>query len=380
MTYDEKLEILYDAVESGASKEDWENLVDELELDISAESLRKAFNCTEFSGFRVMQHLKEIVSTKYFSDEELKKIESAKWELKKEKYKLQDQRRELNKYARDEARFEQLVDVLKENIDTLEPIRFKPYIESKKNPKTYACSQWGDWHTGQTVDNPWNYYNIETTKQRVNQLVDKTIDKIKKFNITNLSIEIGGDMVEGLINVSSRVDAEEEVVQQIIIVSEILSQAISKIKEWCEIKVICVLGNHGRLGNKKDFSIKGNFEMLIPEFLKLRLNMPIHSSQGLDFTSYEINDKFICVTHGQYDKMSTLVADYSKIYKRVPDEIHVNHFHSANYINDCDVKIVVNGSLVGSGDFSLQCKKVTKPSQNMIIYDTDRCIYELELD
>lgn len=380
MTYDEKLDILAEAVENGASREDWEDLVDELSMGINPDSLRKAFNCTEFSGFRVMQHYKEKMASGYCSDEEIKKMDAAKWELQKERYKVQDQRRELMKYAREEARFEHLLETLKEEIENLEPIVLNKYVAPEIKKKIYASSQWGDWHCGQIADNPWNFYNIDVMKQRANQLVDKTIDKIQKHGVTNLVIEIGGDLVEGLINVSGRVEAEENVVQQIMIVSEVLAHCINKVKEYCEVKVVCVLGNHGRLGNKKDFSIKDNFEMLIPEFLRLRLNIPIHSSQGLDFTSYEIDGKNICVTHGQYDKMSTLVADYAKIYKYVPDEIHVNHFHSSSDSNDCDVRVVVNGSLVGSGDFSMQCKKITKPSQNMIIYDTDRCVYNLELD
>lgn len=122
-----------------------------------------------------------------------------------------------------------------------------------------------------------------------------------------------------------------------------------------------------------------NFEALIPEYLKLRLDskIPIIKSYGMDFTSYEINGDLMCVAHGQNDNINRVISDFTKMYKRVPKEIHLGHFHSYKDINDCDIMVTVNGSLIGTDDYAIKLRKITKPSQNFIVYGEDRCIYSL---
>ena len=86
---------------------------------------------------------------------------------------------------------------------------------------------------------------------------------------------------------------------------------------------------------------------------------------------------FNCVAHGQNDKISKVIADFSKIYKKVPYAIHLAHFHQYTDVNDCDIYTTVNGSLCGTDDYALTLRKITKQAQNFIIYGDDRCIYSL---
>lgn len=328
-----------------------------------------------------MQYYKN-KATKYLSDEEIEKIEKAKDELYKERCRLSDRRRENNKILREEARFEHLVDVLKEHMELLPEIHLNDYNPISGSNNISAVLQFSDWHGYKLVDNQWNFYNCETMVQRANTIVDKTIQKCKLHKVNHLVVEINGDMIEGLIHVSSRTQAEEDVIQQILGVSELLAHCINKLKpHFNTIKVVTTLGNHGRLvANKTEVVTKENFEMLIPEFLKLRLgnSVPIIKSNGLDFVSYELNGDLICVAHGQNDKLTTVISDFAKMYKRVPKEVHLGHTHSYKDINDCDIFVTVNGCLEGSDDYAVSLRKVTNPSQNLIIYDTDRCIYALK--
>ena len=68
------------------------------------------------------------------------------------------------------------------------------------------------------------------------------------------------------------------------------------------------------------------------------------------------------------------------MYKVVPDEIHLGHTHSYKDINDCDIMVTVNGSLQGTDDYAIRCRKNTNPSQNLIIYDDDRFIIPLRIN
>ncbi len=384
-SYEDELQLLIDKVE-GVDDRSWEEMVDELNISVHPDSLRKSFNGGRYSGYAVAKHYQEKFQNDYCSQEEIERLENLKKEVYKEKIKYQDARREYRKELMAEARYENLVDVLKsalDNIDELPSYKYGERVEKKNNPKS-AIVMLSDWHIGSLIDTQFNCYSVEIAYERMEQLLNKVKKYILNYNITNLAIEINGDMLSGLINVSNRIQSEEDVVSQIIIVSDMLSYFINELKPYVHnIKVITTLGNHGRLiPNKKESINKENMEMLIPEFLKLKLDkdITIITSGGLDFVKYKFDNKIICLAHGQYDKVSQVVEDFSKIYKCVPNEIHLGHTHAHKDINDSNIYITVNGSLCGSDEYALNLRAVTKPSQTLIIYDEDRCVIEMIVD
>ena len=385
MSYENELQLLIDKVE-GIDNKSWEEMVDELHLSVHPDSLRKSFNAGRYSGYAVAKYYQNKFENEYCTQDEIDRLEQLKKEVYKEKIKYQDARREYRKELTSEARFENLIDVLKAEIANLDELPLYHYgerVEKNKKPKD-AILALSDWHIGAMVDTQWNCYSVDIAKERMEQLLNKVKRYILNYNITNLVIEINGDMVHGLINVSNRVQSEEDVVSQIIIVSDMLSYFINELKPYVRnLKVVTTLGNHGRLiPNKKESINKENMEMLIPEFLKLKLDKDINilTSNGLDFIKYKIGDRVICLSHGQYDKVNEVIEDFSKMYKCVPNEIHLGHTHSYKDINDSNIYITVNGSLMGSDEYAVNLRKVTKPSQNLIIYDEDRCIIEITVD
>lgn len=385
MSYENELQLLIDKVE-GIDNKSWEEMVDELHLSVHPDSLRKSFNAGRYSGYAVAKYYQNKFENEYCTQDEIDRLEQLKKEVYKEKIKYQDARREYRKELTSEARFENLIDVLKAEIANLDELPLYHYgerVEKNKKPKD-AILALSDWHIGAMVDTQWNCYSIDIAKERMEQLLNKVKRYILNYNITNLVVEINGDMVHGLINISNRVQSEEDVVSQIIIVSDMLSYFINELKPYVKkLKVVTTLGNHGRLiPNKKESINKENMEMLIPEFLKLKLDKDINilTSNGLDFIKYKIGDRVICLSHGQYDKINEVVEDFSKMYKCVPNEIHLGHTHSYKDINDSNIYITVNGSLMGSDEYAVNLRKITKPSQNLIIYDEDRCIIEITVD
>ncbi len=385
MSYENELQLLIDKVE-GIDNKSWEEMVDELHLSVHPDSLRKSFNAGRYSGYAVAKYYQNKFENEYCTQDEIDRLEQLKKEVYKEKIKYQDARREYRKELTSEARFENLIDVLKAeivNLDELPLYHYGERVEKNKKPKD-AILALSDWHIGAIVDTQWNCYSVDIAKERMEQLLNKVKRYILNYNITNLVVEINGDMVHGLINVSNRVQSEEDVVSQIIIVSDMLSYFINELKPYVRnLKVVTTLGNHGRLiPNKKESINKENMEMLIPEFLKLKLDKDINilTSNGLDFIKYKIGDRVICLSHGQYDKVNEVIEDFSKMYKCVPNEIHLGHTHSYKDINDSNIYITVNGSLMGSDEYAVNLRKITKPSQNLIIYDEDRCIIEIIVD
>ena len=383
--YDDNLKLLIDKVDGKLNLE-WGEIRDILGCDVHEDSLRKAFSTTDYCGYKVAKHLMDKTANE-LTDDMLARLEQKKDEEYKERVRLQDARREYNKELRAEARFENLTDILKEHLqdvrfDDLYHCNFTSPIKRQK----YAVLMLSDWHYGAICDSQWNFYNCDVAEERVKQLTQKVQKYILDFHITDLTIEINGDMIEGIINLGSKVASEESAVEQVVHVSQLLTQCIMSLKSYVQsLQVVTTLGNHGRLtSNKKDqFDERENFEMLITEFLRLSLckDIPIITSQGLDFVKYNIGDKIICLSHGHHDKVGSAIENMVKVYKVVPDEIHLGHYHHMSDVNESNIHIVVNGSLKGIDDYGLKTtRSVTTPSQNLIVYDADRILVEIVVD
>ena len=385
--YEKNLQTLIGKVE-GSVDMGWDEVCDYIGADIHPDSLRKAFATTEYGGYSVAKYLMDKTANE-LTEEMVKRLQSKKDEEYKERVRLQDARREYNKELRAEARYENLVNIMKDCLSDVATsnIEFGEkhlHIENKKSK--YAILMFSDWHYGALCDSQWNYYDTNVAKERAEQLVSKTQSYILSLGITDLIVEINGDMCEGMINIGNRVASEESVVEQIINVSKLLSKCILSLKPYVNsIKVVTTLGNHGRLtpNRKEQADERENFEMLIPEFLRLTLgdDIPIVTSQGLDFVKYEFDDKIICLSHGHHDKAKSAIDNMIRVYKVVPDEIHLGHWHHMSDLNDSNIHVVVNGSIKGVDDFGLKATRcTTQPSQNLIVYGKDRMMIELIVD
>lgn len=358
------------------SYSEWGDYILGTDNNYSSENLRKAFY--------VVYKLLNKIDENNCDYDAIKDLENLRDEIYKERCRLQDIQREKRNDLRVEARFENLLEVVKDSMDFMPTYEIKDFKPINKNQdKKYAVLQLSDWHCGALVDNQFNYYNVDTMVDRATKVRNNALEYCKLHNVTDLVIEINGDMVNGAIHVSSRVESEEGVIQQVITVTDVLAKLINSMKPYFNsIKIVTTLGNHGRLTpNKSDSITNENFEMLIPTMLRDKLSdVKIIDSKGLDFTKYEIDGKIIMVSHGQNDSMTKVISDFSKMFKVVPNEVHLGHTHSYTDINDCDIKVTVNGSLIGSDDYAVTIRKVTTPSQNLIVYEKDRCIYEIKAE
>ena len=97
---------------------DWEDIVEYFDLGIHRDSLRKAVNVGDFSAYKVSKYyeeklLKQTIDSKSKGEKELdQKIH----QLQMEKFKLKDERSALNKVLRLQARWQELLDIIKHEV------------------------------------------------------------------------------------------------------------------------------------------------------------------------------------------------------------------------------------------------------------------------
>lgn len=377
--YQDELDILVDKVE-GTSDKDWVEMVEELGLDVHPDSLRKSFTGGRYCGYQVYKYFQEKLESGY-TEEESKRLTTLRQELYKEKCRVQDQKREYNKLLRESARYEHLVDRMEKAIEGIEPLRLGGCCES--NPTDIeAVLILSDFHYGLEVDNVLNEYNTDIAKERLKTLLDKTVYYCNIHRVQKLHVGLAGDLICGAIHLQSRVAAEEDLISQVINVSELLANFINSLRARIpEVKVWGVIGNHSRVNaDKKSNMPAENFERLIFKYIEMRLPGVVVGTNGLeDWITFKVRDQLVFMTHGDKDSLGNIKLHAVNLLGKVPDRIYFGHIHHLNVKDDNGTEIVVNGSIVSTDEYAMGLRCHTKPYQILQVFDRDVCTYKLEL-
>lgn len=364
---------------------DWIEIVELLGLDCSSDHLRKL----SYGYKECMDYIEEYKKSNLSENEVLKKIEEKTLEMEKTKIQCQDQRREMKKYIREIARFEHLVEKMKDELNKInESKKLLPLVVLKnKNLINEAILMCSDWHLGAKFKNCFAEYNIKIAKNRIASLKEKTIEYCKFNKVNTLHIELLGDNQNGLIHIGSRVESDEDVISQTMTLCEILSEFISDLgNNIPNIKVYSVIGNHARVSaNLKESIERENLERFVPFYLKSRLEKfnnieIIENTLGDDIVITDIMNSKILMVHGNLDKPQFVIDNMVKAFKVFPSEIHMAHYHHHYEKEEYDMEVVINGSLMGTDTYAKSIRKTGRPMQKLMIYNEDGklCTYKIK--
>ena len=304
----------------------------------------------------------------------LEEIELEKIELQKQQMKMRDQKREMTSKIRRLARLEHLEDYLKEVTEELEPVSM-PVEQQQDNNNSEAMVVLSDWHLGAEHNGRFNKFNSDVARYRINKVKQKTFDKVKKENVQTLHIANLGDMVHGLIHISTKIQSEEDVIQQVITASEYLKDFIGTfLQEGIYVKYYNVIGNHGRVTPSKNevYGIEENFEKLILTILDTAFSQylnyeSIGCQDGLIET--EIVGKKFILTHGNFDKNTNAAHRLPQLLGYVPDYIISGHIHHDTSKDFGRTMHIVNPSLIGADDYATSGRFGGRAGQKFITFD-----------
>lgn len=365
----------------------WEDIKELTGFEGHRDSLRKA-NDTPYGGYNIHKYYKDLIHNGIQEDNLLKELNIKKIELQKEKQKIKDANSESRRIIRSQARFDNLKEEMIEAINNInkDKILKNTYSKTTDNNKI-ATLILSDWHCGMYIENYWNTYDTNILKERVQHLQDKTIEYCELHKVDTLNVELLGDLVQGIIHVSGKVYSSEQIIKQIQIVSELLSELLCNLSNHiAHINVYNSVGNHGRIEvNYKEEIDENNFEYLIEWYLKSRLsnikNIKFCKNKyDNEIVVYKVFNQTIFAIHGNRDRINKVIKDLSTALRIIPDEIHMGHFHHHEEKEDNNVTIIVNGSLSGVDQHSKKKRFFNKPHQKLIIYNEDgqECEYKIK--
>lgn len=366
---------------------DWGDIVELLGLDLNKDSLRKSQD-TIFGGIAVYKKMKDKELISKPSDYQ-QEVQIQLQELKKERIRLSDERAALNRRLRNEARKESMHDLITECAQSLktEDNKIKPVCVEEEFEKA-AILTLSDFHFGLEINEFNNVYNSDVFYQRLNKILGKTIEYIQLNKVRTLYVLGLGDYMSGIIHTTTRIENRENIVQQVIKVSEALSQMLTELSKFVEIYYYDVTDNHGRVfPNKDDWENEDNFSLFVRWYLDARFkdNEYIHIMQNTysnEIGVVEIFGRNYAFTHGHRDKISNIVQNLSLMTKKFYDAIFMAHCHhyEANEIHG--TYVYMNGTLSGTDMYANNERKTSNPSQNLFILNSNdgiECQYLIKL-
>jgi len=381
--------------DSGVLDMDW----DELAENINRECRDNEDEYRSESAYRkpyqqAKRYYEAGVFSKFDEDDYTAKLNDQKRELEKAKIAFRDERNGWNKQNRVEARVEETLDNLERELRDIGKSNFKVGKVKCNDGDSSLIVMLSDLHTGQTFNSPFGAYNTDILKDRLNQLLNKTIEIGKRHESVMVNVVLLGDQISGNIHNTIQVSNRENVIEQVKIASEVITWfCVELAKEFSFVNVYECAGNHSRLIQNKDAAVHDerldNLITWIVKQMTSHINtIKVHDDDFCRIDSgisiFELYGKEYVAVHGDYDKLDkTSVGNLSMMLGRIPYAIMNGHNHFPMNTEINGVKIIQGGSMAGAGDsYTIEKRLSGKPNQTVLVCDEEGidCIYNIKLD
>lgn len=356
------------------SAETWQEIADGLNKELNTEYTESKFR-KQFQAFQRM--FDSVKHNLVDSNEHIEELEKKQEELYKQQVKTRDKLREYRGVIRQESRIENLIDVIKQCAEDMDGFII-PKREIQLIGENKAILKVSDWHIGKIVDNYFNTYNMDVATARVNKLIEETIKYCNAFNVGTLYVANLSDLIEGNLRVTSRVEAEENTIEQIMFVSEMLSNMILDFKSYgLDVKYISTLDNHSRSNvNYKEHIEIESFARLIDFYLKAKLGNKVEFinntiDENIGYVEIDGKNHFFVHGHLKAHNPHVIIQNLAIPLGLRVDYVHMGHWHKSENKEYHFAKVYINGSLCGTDDHSFKNGWFSKPSQRLLIVENN---------
>lgn len=337
----------------------------------------------------------------------------AKYEAMKDQLKKRAEEKDRKSYERAKVGTELVIENIQAAIASLKPtiIDVTKHPEPQKTVNKGHCTLWfdiSDLQLGTLVEKKktggLNEHDWKIFKKKLRIWIENVKDIIarsrKEYTIDGVVIAQLGDMVEGHgIFQGQAYQLQFDVYQQMIYGAEDIAAAYIEIAStFPEYKFHLkeVYGNHGRIGRKGETPSHVNFDSVLYEFLRLRLE-----SSKVSNIKYKRNISWYQMVQvygwkhlllhgdkgiggrwgGKYTVNALEKADakYQKMLQEVIHYMHMGHFHADASFSDSAGMKVINGNWIGGTEYAQDIVESNTPLQKAYLITPangiERCFY-----
>ena len=314
-------------------------------------------------------------------------------ELKKERQKFFDQRAAYNKLLRDRSREEELNEIIRDCIasGSLPNLQYKEKECFGTKADCTLLVSLNDLHYGSNIHNAWCEYNSDVCAEMMREYLGEVIRIGKQHAARDVVVWAAGDMISGNIHRSIQVSNKENVIEQIMGVSELIAHFLYELSENFEtVRYVSVAGNHSRIEPNKENAITAErLDNLIEWYLAARLQniQNIHICDDtcrLDDTMsvFSVCGKNYCLVHGDFDKTPAKLQALQQMVRVPLYAVLCGHMHHNQTDIVQGIRTLMAGSFQGMDQFCVEKRIVGSPEQMVCVCDKAgiRCHYDIPLD
>lgn len=343
-----------------------------------------------YGSRKTLEALDEDMLSGVSSGDVCSNIDAKIFELNKARQKYFDYRTAFTKAVRERSRQEELNEIIIQAVNSGN----LPELSQDRTPIIHTGNDndllvsLNDIHYGANIHNAWNHYNSDICRDMMRRYLDRVISIGQAHQSENCICWMNGDAIHGNIHYSIAVTNKENVIKQIMGVSELISEFLAELsREFKNVYLVSVAGNHSRLNPNKDQSIPSErLDDLIEWYVRARLQNfeNVHFDYNkIDDTMYTINirGKTYLGVHGDYDgsdakvqALQTMIG--SPVYAVLSGHLHHNRVDTVQ-----GIKTIMAGSFLGMDDYCVQKRIFGRAEQMVCVCDKDgvRCHYDITL-
>jgi predicted phosphodiesterase len=318
------------------------------------------------------------------SDGKLQSIKDMVGELAYTKREAQHAFRNLNRMKNDIIDFTlvaEQIGIAFRNHDWSD-LKFEHSPIIKNGKKMIVCLS--DLHIGALVDSDINKFNLKVAKSRMQEYLNKVIDEIKRNEISDVYLVNLGDSIEHPYMHNLAYNSEFVFTEQVAHASDLIIKFMiglaCKDGGNAKVTVAGIAGNHDRLDSDKkknldgDHAVKG-INKAITSYIENAKPEGITYEQAKEYEhSVKLNGKDIKFVHGDLDSNNdqNLLAKHSSLDGVNYSLILMGHYHHF-WVKEHGINKTVAGfgSLKGADGHGEKTRRVSAPSQGIVIIDED---------
>lgn len=214
-----------------------------------------------------------------------------------------------------------------------------------------------DIHYGIAFSSYAGQYDSDVATKRLMEYANQIIRIGKNAGAKDCYVSLMGDLISGVIHTTIRIENRENLIEQVVGVSELIAAFLHRLSTHFENVVVnSVDGNHSRIDFSADDALRAEkLDALIPWYCKAKLyniqnvhfqDNALDSSIGM----FSIMGKTYISVHGDMDAdLKASVQRIEPMIGRKIDYMLAGHMHVAELRIE-NTGFIRNGSVCGSGD------------------------------
>lgn len=305
-------------------------------------------------------------------------------ELQKERYKVQTEKLEFNRWLRENARDELIVEHICNAVEKLEPLSIPNPIHTDPADRE-GVLLFGDEHYGTEFeirglrDEVINSYSPEIFESRMWSLLEQTVSITQKECFSKIRVFSMGDFEDGLLRVKQLMQLRYGVVEGTVRYADFISNWLNELSKYVEVEFQTTSGNHTELrmlGQPKGTFTKENMSLVVEAMITMRLANNPNFTFTKNPTGYIFADilgyKLLGI-HGEVKSMEQAIKDFSHMYRVQLDFLIAGHKHHARSETVGINQEVINvPSIIGVDDYSLSIHKTSNAGATFLVFEKDK--------